>query len=1842
MRYRNNLSVYVYITITLLAPICAKAVDGECIAISIMRRLNNSTEFFMLWDSDSGWHGSGPDENIVYIDPGTKVTITASGYGGEQPYSYVLAGFANGQPILQEITIYSYTYVFSAVPGESDESQRDISSYTLTVDSGPKKFHIWEQSDSPGISVSTVKLSQTCQEGEDADSQTFKVWNGGEGTLSYTIEDNQDWLSCKRTSGDGKSTGETDKDTITVSYESSDLEADTYTAEIIISSDDASNSPQTIGVTLTVHPPDVVSIQVLQPSENIDSDGQVNIKWESSNATSQATVTLLYDKDQVFNNDNETQIIDGQAADGQYSWNTTNVNSGQYRICAVIEDGDASGHDYSAGKVTISDGEFEILSVEAEYYGVFPEGIDIDNEFTCNVCWGDKTSSHVVFEFNGDDIEISTNNEEAKIIYNMGADLAYSAAGTKNTLLIYAVSADGTKSNIERIYLWGLQLPEWATSRETQIGPITLGVDPLTGTVWFSGDVEVLKNGIKGNVEIPQKVPEIGGKWGVELEPLTFSWKLQAQPNIKGTGLEGLFDLSGSLDGSIAVGKDRKAELGSGISGKGQFYPEFRLTEVSAEFEVGIPFQLPKIYFLCGTPVLCCTSPCPYFQGTVTPEIRGSLSLQQAENTEDALIAGLKFKNSDVSLAGTIAGTVGIGNETVGHAAGTFGGKPYVTLQFPPDSHSFCLNEYVKEAGATLEASWVVEVFGVKIQHKWGPETIYQCPENGQYSSADYMVVDPPQFISRDYLYAPEGYCSIQNVIQTQTMSGDSLPGPIENVGTQPLPSIGAIQNEGIMAFVRDGLKAPGSHQEICCMDWQDGQWTTQSQLTENNSPDTSPVAAIDSSGTRIVAWVNAGQSQELTFTSTEILSGCDIMFSTCLEGSDIWGQPQEVTNNSYADIMPWFDDSPAGVLRLCWLSSKTNAIPVWPDDAVAPSVDILAADWDGGSFDEPYTIASDLPIVSRPSICLTPENELLVYVRDIDTNSATTSDRRVYWRARPIDQSWWGPHQMLTNRNESWDDQAQIAADDTDSPVIVWVRKPLSDTGMQSMDQLWFATQDGDSWKKRLAFRTNSITELKMVRTGMGKLLLFWVGPSDEFTDIYCSAYSSQAQMWGPPQQLTHDTGAETMLTCAEKHGNVIIGYNKRRMKLDTVSGLPEIGYSDLYVKEFSTEPNISISPKDVWIRYDAHGFNQLYLMSEKWLEQIEDNEEPYADLDSNHDGHLDFKDFADLTKDYDEYSGYSEIRADVHLAGACGVRDINVLFYDGQPDSGTLIGTRTIEWMLPGETRHVRIPWHVPDDNEVHTVHIRIETDQGDAPEVEIQAFKPNLKADNFVLLESSDTDAVQAGFSVSNNGDANSGSFICCLYEDNADGPRIHEEPIDNLNPGETQVVKYDWDISGKDSGLYTLLLCVDEVNEVSEWSEDDNTRTALIPILPDLEVEQLSAHITDGNACVRINNIGSRAMPATVIQIRSGNDVLQEATIEALDSGSNIEACIPLSSSSCGTRIEVMANPDSDGTDEITLLNNSAIVLVPSDLVTDPCDPNTEEDMTLIEGGEFQMGDPNGDYTEIPHMVKVDSFLIDKHEVSNREYCEFLNASLSAGTIHVGADGVVYGAGEKEYCKPEESQIVYDELLEEFRVIEKAGATADNYPAVTITWYGAVAYCNWLTEGCGYELCYDLGDWSHDLTKTGYRLPTEAEWEYAARCDLTGNRFPWGNEISHENANYDAPTDGPAYDLSAGQGWHPDYELLPSPYTAPVDAFSQGDYQLCSIVGNVREWCNDRYGSMYYHDSPYDNPEGPDGGNDRVYRGGGYNDGPEDCRVFYRWKYNPNSAYINQGFRVVRRP
>jgi formylglycine-generating enzyme required for sulfatase activity len=292
------------------------------------------------------------------------------------------------------------------------------------------------------------------------------------------------------------------------------------------------------------------------------------------------------------------------------------------------------------------------------------------------------------------------------------------------------------------------------------------------------------------------------------------------------------------------------------------------------------------------------------------------------------------------------------------------------------------------------------------------------------------------------------------------------------------------------------------------------------------------------------------------------------------------------------------------------------------------------------------------------------------------------------------------------------------------------------------------------------------------------------------------------------------------------------------------------------------------------------------------------------------------------------------------------------------------------------------------------------------------------------------------------------------------------------------------------------------------------------------------------------------------------------------------------------------------------------------------------------MLPIPAGGFPMGDSASDsplqWGERPvHTVTLNAFFMDATEVSKTLWDEVYAWAVTNGyRFENPGSWFDDGSGYRDCSK------------------------GFDHPVHSVSWYDAVKWCNARSEMRRPPLtpCYYTSA-NHAPTNVyrqgrvdietngvawdsgGYRLPTEAEWERAARGLASGGRFPWGDSIGHDRANYWAGG-GELYDESGGAQYHPTYAVGRYPYTCPVASFGPNDFGLYNVSGNVSEWCWDRWSDGYYAASPGTNPRGPDSGAYRILRGGAWSCNAILTRCAVRDRLEPDHTWYAAGFRCVR--
>ena len=258
--------------------------------------------------------------------------------------------------------------------------------------------------------------------------------------------------------------------------------------------------------------------------------------------------------------------------------------------------------------------------------------------------------------------------------------------------------------------------------------------------------------------------------------------------------------------------------------------------------------------------------------------------------------------------------------------------------------------------------------------------------------------------------------------------------------------------------------------------------------------------------------------------------------------------------------------------------------------------------------------------------------------------------------------------------------------------------------------------------------------------------------------------------------------------------------------------------------------------------------------------------------------------------------------------------------------------------------------------------------------------------------------------------------------------------------------------------------------------------------------------------------------------------------------------------------------------------------------------------TPPDLVRIPAGDFLMGAADADEEERPvHRVYVSEFFIGRFAVTEDEFARFIRATGYPAPAIRGLPLIATGGRDALF-----GELAAPYVWDRAEPPEGLGG----HPVVLVRYNDALAYCRWLSEVLGRVA----------------RLPTEAEWEKAARGGAEGLRYPWGNDIDPSRCNFLA---GPSVKRQRG--------------TRPAGTYSPNAYGLCDMAGNVWEWVSDWYSGDYYSESDARDPRVPETGRMRIVRGGSWvNDDVSMLRCACRHRVPPDTYSYSVGFRIVCSP
>ena len=398
----------------------------------------------------------------------------------------------------------------------------------------------------------------------------------------------------------------------------------------------------------------------------------------------------------------------------------------------------------------------------------------------------------------------------------------------------------------------------------------------------------------------------------------------------------------------------------------------------------------------------------------------------------------------------------------------------------------------------------------------------------------------------------------------------------------------------------------------------------------------------------------------------------------------------------------------------------------------------------------------------------------------------------------------------------------------------------------------------------------------------------------------------------------------------------------------------------------------------------------------------------------------------------------------------------------------------------------------------------------------------------------------------------------------------------------------------------------------------WPLDDTDyRGTFVFVNPEAQSQRLALlddYSQKFNARPRGEVIAAFGM-ARVIAFLSGQVYIDDKLEDTIENGDAKDYPLPVGAHKIAIRgaNETVTQPVTivKGETRTVTLRPKLPATSPVVIPNEPATPQAPEGMVLIPAGTFMMGSEDGDSDEKPaHEVYVKAFYLDQYEVTVAKFEAFVNAT--SYKTEAEKEGWSYAWTGTTWEKKNGVTWKHDA---EGKLI---GSALKNHPVIHVSWNDAKAYAQWAKK----------------------RLPTEAEWEYAARSGSKGYKYAWGNgdPVARKGGNIADKAlkrKYPKWSWAICEGYDDSYV-----FTAPVGSFDPNEFQLYDMTGNVWEWCDDWYDEKYYAQRVRDNPKGPASGTLRVLRGGSWVNLPQNIRCAYRHWDSPTLQVNIVGIRCAQ--
>jgi hypothetical protein len=968
-------------------------------------------------------------------------------------------------------------------------------------------------------------------------------------------------------------------------------------------------------------------------------------------------------------------------------------------------------------------------------------------------------------------------------------------------------------------------------------------------------------------------------------------------------------------------------DVSGGIVGEFQIYPALRLLQLGVFFEAGATFETTDLLPLLAQthPVLYVFVPLLDLYGRFTVSADGAINLWDSDRGE------FTFRQGDLTLS--FAGSLAVGADrryTIRRFVEAWvegGARPFVWLQYPGSSENasyFWGVPFLHQAGVEffVQGSLRASLFGLD----WEVDLSlingrFVYPDWGGYLGVPVWLGGlkggwrPPDrsYLLRDYHRVVAGQ-SIFPADDNWDVREERL---IENIHPFASPSLTWKGDRAAIVYVYDDPNLPANQfAEIRALHQQaDGSWQDVN-VTQDTLLDSQPVIGQDSTGRLIAVWTRLKEEVAENEPPEARMTKAEIAYAVYDEASGTWSAPVLLTDDALIDLNPQLVQGADGALYLVWLKSPDNVFPTDFANPVVPHTDIWIARWDGNAFVDAQVAVARADTLEVAMAVNSAGNPILVWSADRDGDAVSEDGelRYTYWTG-----SAWAPIERVWQENLPQSSPA-MSIGTNGVPVLYFVRSGLEHSEFEDHEQeeLGVTSFNGTGWRTPLSItRANRFSDLNVISLPDGRVSALWVSSSTGVADLWTVVYDPATGYWSNPVQLSQDDMTQEVQVSAawDPAGNPSAVYLKQRLEHQDRQVQDQHGNwytvqvtvpvaSDLYLLSHRPKPDLAILEGDLTLEPSNPGPGQQVT-----------------------------------------------IQARVRNLRALGAANVQVRFYDGDPDAGgVVIATRPVspDPITGGGMGLASVVWTVPEDGRAHVIYARVDPDNAIAEtnEQNNTASYPVALLDLEALAPAVEQylpdGQVRLAFGIRNPSSVTPGSNVAWqLRRDSPDGALIAEGAVPAPAAGQTTSLTYTWNPGNLNTGRYPLYLVIDPSNRFAESDEQNNAAEGEVALLPDLVLNPTLSAISlssGGQATVEttLQNLGWSTAQNIVVQVLDGpagvGNVLASTTVANLGRYENTHLTFTVSLSPGIRRIWLEANPQ--GTvQEVRRDNNTVILLVP---------------------------------------------------------------------------------------------------------------------------------------------------------------------------------------------------------------------------------------------------------------------------------------------------------------------